>query len=161
MVEFENITISGFDSLICSPRTDNSLSTPTFTSNRTTTGKMSSETDLPTTKAMAADKFLHWETMPWEIREHIFFYVDQLDYLKRQYFSISCHIPELLVALRRLPISYKHVLLWFAKRNKSIYLSLWARFRLGNLLKPELQVIEDVTMELRLASLVYHTVHTS
>lgn len=59
-------------------------------------------------------------------------------------------VPPLLVALRRLPISYEHILQWFARSNNHVFL-LRTRKGLGRLNRftsSELAVVTSVTFVL-------------
>ncbi|KAG4434480.1 hypothetical protein IFR05_010023 [Cadophora sp. M221] len=110
-----------------------------------------------------------WETMPYEIRDHIFAEMDEDGYYG--YFEWDGEPPALLEALRPLKTSHGHVLEWFARHgyNVSLYLYVipmytrillfmservltryysWHGFDLTSLTKTEMTCVTKVNLEL-------------
>lgn len=96
-----------------------------------------------------------WDKLPFEIREQIFkeVYGGQDPRYghsgSSKYFKWRGSMPPLVVALRPLPTSYDHVLIWFRKHNKKVFIHGWYGSALEGMITRELDVVEAVNIDLR------------
>lgn len=91
-----------------------------------------------------------WEKLPFEIREQIFKDVNQRSPRGLNYFWWNGTMAPLIVALRSQPISYQHILQWFAKEN--FYFSPLfptPEHPMMDLTKDELAVIKEASIDIR------------
>lgn len=89
-----------------------------------------------------------WEACPFEIRESIFKIVSE-DHPGYFEYKAEDDVAPLTVALRRLPISYQHVLQWFAKQNVSLHVKVSDGCNISTLNKSELGVFQELVLIVR------------
>jgi hypothetical protein len=92
-----------------------------------------------------------WEELAVEIRDHIFDMVDRdAEDLScsPSYFKWQGSLPPLVVALRPLPVSYRHVLQRFAIHNSEITLCPSNGYDLSAMAQPEMDIIESINLQL-------------
>lgn len=92
-----------------------------------------------------------WEELPYELREKIFALVHQQMCSTRckSYYERHRNMPALVVALRRLPNSYHHVLEWFRKFNHSFNAGDNGLLSLNDMTQSELATFKSLTIKLK------------
>ncbi len=101
--------------------------------------------DRATSSVGSQPKAFPWKLIPFEIRQLIFELVDTP--IQREWFVLPPVLPSLLVALRRLSVSYNHAVQHFQKCNKFLDMDAYSRHPDLHITRTELLVVESVRLD--------------